>query len=328
MGQQTFEVIQPGVFTTIQDMGRRGYFASGIPPSGAMDRFALRMGNLLVKNPLEEAGIEMTAIGVRLRILENTVIALTGADFDAQLNGTHVQNWQTLDVYKDDVLSFGKYQTGWRCYFCVAGGIDVPPVLGSRSTYTLGGLGGLRGRVLKKGDVLQVGPPRAPLESLRGREVREDILPRPGDERELRVVLGPQDDHVKEESIEVFLNSAYRVSHNSNRVGYRFEGPQLFFEERERSLDAGSDPSNIVDDGNAIGAIQIPAGTEPICLGPDGVTMGGYVKIACLIAADMDRMAQLALREHVRFRSVTVDEARSILERSLGNINEDNILKK
>ncbi len=327
MGQPTFEVIQPGVFTTVQDMGRRGYFASGIPPSGAMDRFAVRMGNLLVKNSLEEAGIEMTAIGVKLKILDETIVAITGGDFGPRLNNIPVANWQTIHLHPGDILSLGRYRTGWRCYLCVAGGIDVPPVLGSRSTYTLGGLGGVRGRVLKRGDILQAGPPKAPFDPLKGRRVNEEILPRPGDERELRVVLGPQDDHVKEESIEVFLNSAYRVSHNSNRVGYRFEGPQLFFKERERSLDAGSDPSNIVDDGNAIGAIQIPGGTEPICLGPDGVTMGGYVKIACLIAADMDRMAQLALKEHVRFRGVTVDEARSILEQSIGRVNEENILK-
>jgi biotin-dependent carboxylase-like uncharacterized protein len=327
VGRPTFEVIEPGVFTTIQDLGRRGYFASGIPPSGAMDRFALRMGNLLVQNPQEEAGIEMTAIGLKVRILDETVIALTGAEFDARINGGPVPNWQTLHVGPGDILSMGRYKTWWRCYLSVAGGIDVPPVLGSKSTYTLGGLGGLRGRVLKKGDVLETGIPRAPLESLKGRRAKDAVLPVPGDEKELRVVLGPQDDHVKEESIEVFLESPYRVSHNSNRVGYRFEGPQLFFKERERSRDAGSDPSNIVDDGNAIGAIQIPGGTEPICLGPDGVTMGGYVKIACLIAADMDRMAQLALREQVRFRGVSVDEARYILKESITSINEENIVK-
>ena len=326
MGQPTFEVIEPGVFTTVQDLGRRGYFASGIPPSGAMDRFALRMGNLLVRNSLEEAGVEMTAIGVTLKILDDAIIAITGADFDATLNGNRVPNWQTIHVRPGDILSVDKYRVGWRCYLCVAGGIDVPPALGSKSTYTLGGLGGLRGRVLKKGDLLKIGPPRESLDGLKGRKVTEGILPRPGDEKELRVVLGPQDDHVKEESIEVFLNSPYWVSHNSNRVGYRFEGPQLFFRVRERSMDAGSDPSNIVDDGNAIGAIQIPAGKEPICLGPDGVTMGGYVKIACLISVDMDRMAQLALREEVRFRAVTVDEARSILKQSLGSVNEENIL--
>jgi len=325
--QPTFEVIQPGVFSTIQDLGRRGYFASGIPPSGAMDRFALRMGNLLVKNSLEEAGIEMTAIGATLKILDDTVIAITGADFGATLNGTRVANWQTIHVRPGDILSLAKYRIGWRCYLSVAGGIDVAPVLGSKSTYTLGGLGGLRGRVLKKGDILQAGQPIAPFESLKDRRATEEILPKQGEEKELRVVLGPQDDHVKEESIKVFLNSPYRVSHNSNRVGYRFEGPQLFFKERDRSMDAGSDPSNIVDDGNAIGAIQIPAGKEPICLGVDGVTMGGYVKIACLIAADMDRMAQLPLREEVMFRAVTVDEARSILKQSIGSVKEENILK-
>jgi len=327
VGQPTFEIIEPGIFTTIQDLGRRGYFASGIPPSGAMDHFALRMGNLLVKNPLEEAGIEMTAIGIKVRILDDAVIALTGGTFDAQLNGNPVPHWHTLEVRHGDILSLGRCTNGWRGYLCVAGGIDVPQVLGSKSTYTLGGLGGVRGRVLKKGGVLEVGCPQTSLESLKDRKVKGSVLPKPGEEKELRVVLGPQDDHVKGESMEVFLSSPYRVSHNSNRVGYRFEGPQLFFKEREESLDAGSDPSNIVDDGNAIGAIQIPGGTEPICLGPDGVTMGGYVKIACLIAADMDRLAQLGLREYVRFESVTVDEARLILEHSVRCVNEENILK-
>ena len=144
----------------------------------------------------------------------------------------------------------------------------------------------------------------------------------------LRVVLGPQDDHVKPESLETFLGTPYRVSINSNRVGYRFEGPQLYFHDREQSKDAGSDPSNIVDDGNAIGAIQIPAGKEPICLGPDGVTMGGYVKIACLIAADMDKMAQVRLGDKIRFESVTVDEAREILLESIGRVDEASIIKE
>ena len=180
----------------------------------------------------------------------------------------------------------------------------------------------------KKGDLLEVGLPRVALDSLQGRKVKEEILPKPGAEKTLRVVLGPQDDHVQEESIEIFLNSDYRVSIRANRVGYRFEGPQLYFKERAESRDAGLDPSNIVDDGNAIGAIQIPAGKEPICLGVDGVTMGGYVKIACLIAADMDRMAQLRLREVMRFKSVTVEEARSILEESLGKIKEENIIRQ
>lgn len=327
MSQPVLEVVEPGIFTTIQDLGRKGYFASGIPPSGAMDRFALRMGNLLVKNPIDEAGVEMTAIGMKARVLKETVIALAGAQFSAKLNGNAIPLWQTIYLKEGDLLSIEKPRSGWRGYLCIAGGMDVPPVLGSKSTYTLGGLGGIRGRTLKKGDLIPAGIPRSSLDTLKGRKVKESVLPEAGSEKELRVVLGPQDDHVKEESIEVFLNTPYQVSIRSNRVGYRFEGPQLFFKERPESRDAGLDPSNIVDDGNAIGAIQIPAGKEPICLGVDGVTMGGYVKIACLITADMNRMAQLKPKDLVRFKSVTVDEARSILLQSIERVKEENILK-
>lgn len=328
MSPATFEVVQPGIFSTVQDLGRRGYFASGIPPSGAMDRSALRLGNLLVQNALGEAGLEMTAFGLTLRVLQETVVALTGGRFEASLNGNLLPWWESVSLRPGDLLTVGRAVSGWRGYLCAAGGIDVPPVLGSKSTYTLGGLGGVRGRVLKKGDRLEVGVPRAPLDALKGRKVKQEILPRPGEEKVLRVVLGPQDDHVKKESVADFLNSEYRVSIRANRVGYRFEGPQLFFQERAESRDAGLDPSNIVDDGNAIGAIQIPAGKEPICLGVDGVTMGGYVKIACLIAADMDRMAQLPLREVLRFKSVTVEEARAILEERLGKVREENIVRQ
>ena len=327
MSQPVLEVVEPGIFTTIQDSGREGYFASGIPPSGAMDRFALRMGNLLVKNPIDEAGIEMTAIGMKARVLKETIIALTGAEFSAKLNGDSLPLWQAVYLKEGDFLSIEKPRRGWRGYLCVAGGIDVPPVLGSKSTYTLGGLGGIRGRTLKKGDLIPAGIPRSSLDKLKKRKVKESVLPEAGSEKELRVVLGPQDDHVKGESIEVFLNTPYQVSIRSNRVGYRFEGPQLFFKERPESRDAGLDPSNIVDDGNAIGAIQIPAGKEPICLGVDGVTMGGYVKIACLITADMNRMAQLKPKDLVKFKSVTVDEARSILLQSIERVKEENILK-
>lgn len=328
MSQATFEVIQPGLFSTVQDLGRRGHFASGIPPSGAMDRFALQLGNLLVQNPLGEAGLEMTGLGMTVRVWQETVVALTGGRFEATLNGNPLPLWETIALRPGDILSVGKALAGWRGYLCAAGGIDVPQVLGSKSTYTLGGLGGVRGRVLKKGDLLKVGIPRVSLDSMNSRKVKEDILPKPGAEKTLRVVLGPQDDHVQEESIEAFLNSDYRVSIRANRVGYRFEGPQLYFKERAESRDAGLDPSNIVDDGNAIGAIQIPAGKEPICLGVDGVTMGGYVKIACLIAADMDRMAQLRLRECMRFKRVTVEEARSFLGETLGKIKEENIIRR
>lgn len=328
MGRPVFQVINPGVFTTIQAGPRKGYFASGIPPSGAMDRFSLRMGNLLVKNPLEEAGLEVTGVGVKLMALTETVIALSGADFRMRVNGRSISPWRTILVKKNDVLQMESPLTGWRAYLAVAGGFDVPEVLGSKSTYTLGGLGGFKGRVLKKGDILEAGEPRDELTKLLGRLVKEDSLLTPTSVRELRVVLGPQDDHVQSESIETFLTTKYQVSIHSNRVGYRFQGAQLFFQKREQSKDAGSDPSNIVDDGNAIGAIQVPAGKEAICLGPDGVTMGGYVKIACLITADMDRLAQLRPRDQISFKGVTIDEARDILLDSMGQVREENLIRE
>jgi biotin-dependent carboxylase-like uncharacterized protein len=322
-----FEIIQPGIFSTVQDLGRKGYLSSGIPPSGAMDRFALQMGNLLVKNSLGEAGIEMTAMGVTLRVLEDTVIAFTGGLFDIKKNGRAVPEWHAVKVQKGDVISVGKAEKGWRGYLCVAGGIDVPLALGSKSTYTMGALGGFRGRPLKKGDIVQAGPSREPLDSLQARKVKKEVLPDLEDAKVLRVVMGPQDDYVAEESIKTFLTTSYKVSSKANRVGYRFEGPKFRFKEVKKAKDAGSDPSNIVDDGNAIGAIQIPGGVEPICLAVDGVSMGGYVKIACLIAADMDRMAQLKIGDSMKFEKVTVDEARDILKQKAERASEESIEK-
>jgi len=325
VGHATLEIIKPGIFSTVQDLGRKGFLASGIPPSGAMDRFALKMGNLLVKNSPGEAGIEMTAMGLTMRMIENRIIAFTGGAFHIRKNGKAVSPWQALEAKKDDVISVGKAEKGWRGYLCVAGGIDVPAVLGSKSTYAMGALGGFRGRPLKGGDMILAGPSREPADSLIGRRVKKEVIPNPEDAKILRVVMGPQDDYVAEESIETFLTRPYRVSNKANRVGYRFEGPKFKFREMKKAKDAGSDPSNIVDDGNAIGAIQIPGGVEPICLAVDGVSMGGYVKIACLIAADMDRMAQLRIGDPIRFQKVTVDEARHILRQKEDQVSERNI---
>jgi biotin-dependent carboxylase-like uncharacterized protein len=321
-------IIYPGIFSTIQDLGRKGFLADGIPPSGAMDSFALRMGNLLLKNPIGEAGIEMTGIGVKVKILQHSIISITGADVEATLNEKTILMWKTVEVNKGDLLNIGPVRNGFRCYLCIAGGIDVPMYLGSKSTYVMGKLGGIRGRILKSGDIINNGTPIASLEVLKGRRVKDFLLydyKNQKDVYELRVVLGPQDDHVKDDSIDTFLNSTYQTSIHCNRVGYRFEGPQLFFKDRQKAKEAGSDPSNIVDDANSIGAIQVPGGKEPICLGPDGVSMGGYVKIACLITADMNKLAQVPTKANVRFKSVSVEEARQILINYLGCVNEENI---
>lgn len=329
MATSVLNIIYPGIFSTVQDFGRKGYLADGIPPSGAMDNFALRMGNLILKNIISEAGIEMTSIGLKANVEENAVIALTGAEADAKLNNQPIPLWTAIEIKRGDTLNIGAISKGFRSYLCVAGGIDVPLFLGSKSTYSMGRLGGIRGRALRRGDIISVGNPSTPIDGIKGRRAKDSLLAEYKEEKDiykLRVVLGPQDDHVKDESIATFLGSDYKTSIHCNRVGYRFEGPQLFFKERIKAKEAGSDPSNIVDDANSIGAIQIPGGKEPICLGPDGVSMGGYVKIACLIKADMDRMAQIPTKATVRFEKVTVGEAREILIKSLEKVDEKNIV--
>ena len=323
MSAPTLEVVEPGFLSILQDLGRKGYFAAGIPPSGAFDRFALRVGNRLVGNPPGEAGIEMTLMGGRFRALRDVVIAITGPDMGAALDGAPLPRWEAVPVRAGSDLSFGVAQTGCRAYLCLGGGVDVPSVLGSKSTYLIGKIGGIRGRPLKAGDRLNVGLGAA---DRPGRRLKPSLVPSYSPELELRVILGPQDDHVTEESVRTFLTAPYKVSSRADRVGYRFEGPEFTFRERAKAVEAGSDPSNIVDDGNAIGAIQIPGGKEAICMGPDGVSMGGYVKIACLIAADMDRMGQAKPWDIARFRAVTHAEATGALEDSLARADEANLI--
>lgn len=323
---QSIMINHPGVFSTVQDLGRRGFLDSGIPPSGAMDKLSYKLGNLLVGNPEDAPALEMTAHGLSFTAGGELVMALTGGRFEASVNKQPIPPWRTVRLRAGDKVRIGKALEGWRGYLCLAGGVQVPPVLGSRSTYGLGGLGGFRGRALQKGDELAVGAPARPLGELGGRRVAPAVIPDPGEARVLRVVPGPQDDHVLPASLEAFFSQEFLVQPNSNRVGYRFLGPQLFFKDRGLSRDAGADPSNIVDDGNAIGAIQVPSGKEAICLGPDGVTMGGYVKIACLISSDMDRMAQLRLQEKIKFQAVTVEEAHAIMRARAALAQESSII--
>ncbi len=325
MGEQAFEVVEPGLFTTVQDLGRDGYIATGIPPSGAMDEVSLRVGNLLVGNPPGEAGLEMTVIGSKLRFLRECLIAATGADMMATLNGEPLALWQSVMVSEGDLLALGIVREGCRGYLSIAGGVDVPAQLGSKSTYVMGRLGGYRGRAFKAGDILEAGAPREPIKELAGRRLKPELIPSYPSERELRVILGPQDDYVDEMGIATFLGEVYTVSSKADRVGYRFEGPPLTFRQMDKPLEAGSDPSNIVDDGIPVGGMQIPAGLEIICMGRDGVTMGGYAKVACLITADMERMGQLKTNDRVRFREVNHKQAEKALREQLSRAAPDNI---
>jgi biotin-dependent carboxylase-like uncharacterized protein len=301
-------VRQPGLYTTVQDTGRFGEYAIGMPPSGAMDVFSYQVGNYLVGNEEGSAGLEITYFGPELEFTEDSVIAITGAEMPPKINGEEVPTWETLRVEEGDVLSFDYLKSGARSYLAVAGGIDVPVFMHSRSTYTLIGLGGHEGRALQEGDELKVGEARN-TDGQVGKRVDQDHIPIYSREAELRVIIGLASYRLTEESMEEFLNTTWTVTTDADRVGYRYRGGELKFVPREQPAGAGSDPANVVDFGYPVGSIQIPGGVEPIVLMNDAVTGGGYATIGTVISVDRDTLAQTKTNDKTSFRSVDLEEA-------------------
>ncbi len=301
-------VKSPGLLTTVQDTGRFGEYAIGMPPSGAMDVFSYQVGNYLVGNEEGAAGLEITYFGPELEFTEDTVIAVTGAEMPPKINGEEAPTWEALGVKSGDVLGFDYLRNGARSYLAVAGGIDVPLFMHSRSTYTLIGLGGYEGRALKEGDELAIGEAGDRSDRL-GMAVAEQQIPRYSKETELRVIIGLASYRLTEESMEEFLGTTWTVTPDADRVGYRYRGGELKFVEREQPAGAGADQANVVDFGYPIGSIQVPGGVEPIVLMNDAVTGGGYATIGTVISADRDKLAQTKTNDKTRFRSVDLQEA-------------------
>lgn len=294
------EVLDGGMLTTVQDLGRFGFMRYGVPSSGAMDPFALQAANLLVGNPPGEAALEITLVGPVLRATEDCLIAVTGADLGLRVNGQEMPTWMSIFVKKGALIEFTGRRTGCRAYLAVAGGIDVPRVMGSKSTYLNGRFGGFEGRPLKKGDIIPVGRAPSNLVNLAGRYVPPELLPPYSDSPRIRVILGPQDDYFTEEGIATFLSATYRVSPTSNRMGYRLEGPPI----------AHKDKADIISDGIPLGAVQVPADGMPIVMMADHQTTGGYTKIATVISADIPLLAQCVPGvSSLSFRAVTIEEA-------------------
>lgn len=301
------EVHKPGLATTVQDLGRPGYYDVGIPLSGAMDRFALIAGNLLLGNSEDAAGLEIVFLGPELRFTADATVAVTGADLPAKLDGVPQPGWESFHVRAGQLLSFDFLKRGARAYLCVAGGIDVPLVLGSRSTYALGALGGYEGRALKLGDVLPVG---STSRTGFGRVVPEPLRRGATPTDTLRMLPGLYEHRVTPDALDRFFSETWKVATEADRIGYRFRGgSKLTFVDREPPFGAGSDPSNIVDSCYPYGSIQMPGGTEPIVLHRDAVSGGGYFMLGTVISADMDLIAQLQPHKPVRFAPVTLDEA-------------------
>ncbi len=306
------EVIKPGLATTIQDAGRVGYYNVGIPLSGALDQYSFRAANLLVGNDENAAVLECSLLGPELRFLDNAIIAVTGSTMTPRLDGVLAATGEAIAVRAGTVVSFDFMRAGARAYIAVAGGIDVPVVLGSRSTYGLGAFGGFQGRKLAIGDVLQVGA--APAGARAGRKLPADLaMPLPK-EVDLRVMPGLYYHRITEASAARFFEDTWTVAPEADRIGYRYRnGRPLEFRPRQQPFGAGSDPSNIVDAGYPYGSIQVPGGLEPIILHRDAVSGGGYAMIGTIISADMDKIAQLQPNYKARF--VKVDLAHALTAR-------------
>ncbi|WP_255191807.1 biotin-dependent carboxyltransferase family protein [Natronobeatus ordinarius] len=297
-----------GLVTTVQDTGRHGHYHIGMPPSGAMDDFAHRVANALVGNDAEAATLEMTYQGAALEFEADAVFAVTGADMEPTLEGEPVPTWTAVEAEAGDVLEFGFAGEGVRAYLAVAGGIDVEPVMGSRSTYTLIGIGGYEGRALEAGDVLTIGEAEGDADDLVGQSVADDHLP-DYSRTDIRVVMGLCDYRLTDEGREAFLTADWKVSDEADRVGYRFEGPDItdMFEEREQPFGAGPDVTNVVDLGYPVGSIQMAG--QPIVLMRDAVTGGGYATVGTVISTDRDALAQCRTYDTVSLVPVDVEEA-------------------
>jgi biotin-dependent carboxylase-like uncharacterized protein len=301
------KVLSGGLSTTVQDAGRLGRYAIGMPPSGAMDQYSYRVANLLVGNDEEAAALEATYVGPTLEFADDRLVAVTGGEAGARLNGDEIASWEPFPVKAGDTLSFSMITAGARPYIAVSGGVDVPTYLGSRSTYTLIGLGGFEGRKLADGDELPLGAANG--RGRAGSRIPDHLMPTFGSDIEVRTVVGLCSYRLTETALESFLTTPWKVTKDADRVGYRLRGGHLDFVEREQPFGAGSDAANVVDLGYPVGSVQVPGGDEPIVLLGDAVTGGGYVTIGTVISVDRDLFGQAKTGDTIRFRSVDIDEA-------------------
>lgn len=294
-----FEVLKPGFLSTVQDLGRAGYQRYGVVGGGAMDPFALQVGNLLVGNGRGDAALEVGMGGLVLRCLEDWVVALSGADPGAKVDGRPAPAWKSLRIRKGEELALSVPSSGFWTYLALAGGIEADPVMGSRSTYLRAKLGGLGGRALARGDVLAAGFPRGAAE---GRSLSPSQVPEYPSPAVARVIPGPQEDMFTEEAVRTFYGGVYEVTSESDRMGYRLKGPAI----RHRS---GAD---ILSEAIAPGTVQVPPDGRPIVLLADRQTTGGYAKIATAITSDLGVVAQVRPGGKLSFRAVGLEEAQDL----------------
>ncbi|MCB2228697.1 MAG: biotin-dependent carboxyltransferase family protein [Desulfarculaceae bacterium] len=296
-GVAFIRVLQPGAQSSVQDLGRPGYQSLGIAEAGGMDCYSLVQANRLLGNPDNAAALEMTLVGPRLRFQRDGSFALAGADLSARLGGEPLAPGRAYRAAAGQVLKFGPRRNGMRAYLAVPGGMDTPLVLGSRSTYIYAGFGGPAGRSLQKDDLLQC---LSDPESVRATsDVPADLLLPLDGPRVLRVVIGPQEERFTSQGIATFLSSTFKVTTESNRMGYRLDGPRI----------EHSDGPIVVSEATPLGAVQVPGQGRPVLLLRERGTTGGYTKIACIISADIDKVGQAPPGFEISFQAVELDQA-------------------
>jgi urea carboxylase len=309
--RHAIEVMESGPQMTVQDYpGRVGYWHVGVPPSGPMDPLAFRIGNRLVGNAADAAALEMTTLGGRIRFNTDAVIAITGADMNAKLDGAPVAMWQTISVRANSVLHMGPVRGGGaRSYLAIRGGLDVPQYLGSRGTFMLGRFGGHAGRALAPGDVIYIHPAQ---ETAEPSELADEATPKYGKQWSLGVLFGPHTapDFFTDDDIEMLFSTDWKVHYQSDRTGVRLIGPKPVWA-RQDGGEAGLHPSNIHDNAYAIGTIDF-TGDMPILLGPDGPSLGGFVCPATVVQAELWKLGQLKAGDLVRFKRLALEDAEAL----------------
>jgi len=306
------QVIKKGLETSVQDYpGRIGTLNLGFPPSGPMDSWSFRLANVLVNNEPGTAALECQFMGPTLKFNDDRVIAITGADMSPKIDGTPVPLWESLEVKKDQILEIAFATVGARSYIAFSGGINTTPWLGSRSTFHKAGVGGIDGKAIQDGQIIPLNKSK----SVKGRKIKNSSIPVMSTNKKwlVEVVKGPNDDWVDEKGHKMFLNSDWKLQSKSDRTGYRLEGPKWSFTEKatNKSLEHGTFPSNIIDQGYPVGAINL-AGQTPIILVNDGPSMGGFIVPYTVPSASFWKLGQAKPGDSFNFVEVSVEKAQTL----------------
>ena len=330
------EVIKKGLETSIQDYpGRIGSLNQGFPPSGPMDSWSFRLANVLVENKQDAAALECQFMGPSLKFNSNRIIAITGADMSPKLDGNPIPLWESIEVKTDQVLEMEFATIGARSYIAFSGGIISEPWLSSRSTFHKAGVGGMEGKAIQEGQVIPLGKSK----SVAGRKIKKSSMPIMSTDKKwaIEVVRGPNDDWIDEKGHKMFLNSEWKLQAKSDRTGYRLDGPEWSFTEKatHKGLEHGSNPSNIIDQGYPVGAINL-AGQTPIILVNDGPSMGGFIVPYTVPSASFWKLGQAKPGDRFNFIEVSIEDAQSLRneqnsicsELSIESSTEKNLLKE